>query len=53
MARSQGRAKVVTRYNPRMALRKVMAALIALAAAVAGSGAAWASGWAEATMLMA
>ena len=51
MARSQGRAKV--RYDPKMALRKVMAGLIALSAAVAGSGAAWASGWAEATMLMA
>jgi hypothetical protein len=36
-----------------MALRKVMAGLIAISAAVAGSTAAWASGWAEATMLMA
>lgn len=40
-------------YSQQTALMKVMAALIAIAAAAAGSTAAWTAGWAEATMLMA
>lgn len=40
-----------TRFNPAMALMKVLAALVAISAVAAGSTAAVASSWAEAAIL--